>query len=332
MERRRDARASHVHGAASRERAGARPARRRQHVGEGRRAQSARSRIRCTLHQRLGLGSRDDRAGGAPRGAPRAAARLAEAREALRRGDGRRAALALLDPGAPTPSVETLLHAFLPAKFIDHTHADAILALADQPDGEALCRQVFGAGLVWVPYVMPGFTLAPRVADAFEAARKGRVGDRARAARHLHVRRDREGELRADDRRRHARRARDRGQAAHRDDARRGHRARDRVAHPPAHSRRARARQRRAARAWADSARARDRRGPRVLGSQPRRGARRDRLLDAGSRASHQARGALRSRSGLSSLEGLGRRIEGLVRSTARTTTRTSTRCARRRT
>jgi rhamnose utilization protein RhaD (predicted bifunctional aldolase and dehydrogenase)/NAD(P)-dependent dehydrogenase (short-subunit alcohol dehydrogenase family) len=76
----------------------------------------------------------------------------------------------LLDASAPTPSVETLLHAFLPHRFIDHTHADAILALADQPDGERLCREVFGASLVWVPYVMPGFTLAKRTAEAYEAA------------------------------------------------------------------------------------------------------------------------------------------------------------------
>jgi rhamnose utilization protein RhaD (predicted bifunctional aldolase and dehydrogenase)/NAD(P)-dependent dehydrogenase (short-subunit alcohol dehydrogenase family) len=80
---------------------------------------------------------------------------------------------ALLDPSAPTPSVETLLHAFLPAKYVDHTHADAVLALADQPDGERLCRNVYKDGLVWVPYVMPGFSLAPRVAAAFEAARNG---------------------------------------------------------------------------------------------------------------------------------------------------------------
>jgi rhamnose utilization protein RhaD (predicted bifunctional aldolase and dehydrogenase)/NAD(P)-dependent dehydrogenase (short-subunit alcohol dehydrogenase family) len=76
----------------------------------------------------------------------------------------------LLDSSAPTPSVETLLHAFLPAKYIDHTHADAVLALADQPDGEKLCRQAFGHGLVWVPYVMPGFTLAKLTAEAYEAA------------------------------------------------------------------------------------------------------------------------------------------------------------------
>ena len=78
--------------------------------------------------------------------------------------------LNLLDANAPTPSVETLLHAYLPARFIDHTHADAILALADQPDGERLCRDVFGANLVWVPYVMPGFQLAKRCAAAFETA------------------------------------------------------------------------------------------------------------------------------------------------------------------
>ncbi|HEY2517121.1 MAG TPA: bifunctional aldolase/short-chain dehydrogenase [Polyangiaceae bacterium] len=76
----------------------------------------------------------------------------------------------LLDAAAPTPSVETLLHAFLPHRFIDHTHADAILALADQPDGEKVCREIFGNALVWVPYVMPGFLLAKRTADAYEAA------------------------------------------------------------------------------------------------------------------------------------------------------------------
>ncbi len=74
----------------------------------------------------------------------------------------------LLDASAPNPSVETLLHAFLPARFIDHTHADAILALCDQPDGERICASIFGRGLVWVPYVMPGFALAKRCAEAFE--------------------------------------------------------------------------------------------------------------------------------------------------------------------
>jgi rhamnose utilization protein RhaD (predicted bifunctional aldolase and dehydrogenase)/NAD(P)-dependent dehydrogenase (short-subunit alcohol dehydrogenase family) len=78
--------------------------------------------------------------------------------------------LALLDAAAPTPSIETLLHAYLPARFVDHTHADAVLAVADQPDAQAICRTIYGPGLVWVPYVMPGFTLALRCAEAFEAA------------------------------------------------------------------------------------------------------------------------------------------------------------------
>ncbi|HEY8041609.1 MAG TPA: class II aldolase/adducin family protein, partial [Polyangiaceae bacterium] len=74
----------------------------------------------------------------------------------------------LLDASAPNPSVETLLHAFLPARFIDHTHADAILALCDQPDGKKLFADLFGAGLVWIPYVMPGFALARRCIEAYE--------------------------------------------------------------------------------------------------------------------------------------------------------------------
>ncbi len=77
--------------------------------------------------------------------------------------------LNLLDASAPNPSVEALLHAFLPARFVDHTHADGILALADQPDAKRIFTDLFGKGLVWVPYVMPGFALAKRCAQAFEA-------------------------------------------------------------------------------------------------------------------------------------------------------------------
>jgi rhamnose utilization protein RhaD (predicted bifunctional aldolase and dehydrogenase) len=74
----------------------------------------------------------------------------------------------LLDPAAPNPSIETLLHAWIPARFVDHTHADAVLALADQPEGRKIFTQLFGKGLVWVPYVMPGFALAKRCAQAFD--------------------------------------------------------------------------------------------------------------------------------------------------------------------
>ena len=75
----------------------------------------------------------------------------------------------LLDSTAPNPSVETLLHAFLPHKFVDHTHADAVLAISDQPDGEAICEYVFGGRVALVPYIMPGFALARRCAELFTA-------------------------------------------------------------------------------------------------------------------------------------------------------------------
>jgi rhamnose utilization protein RhaD (predicted bifunctional aldolase and dehydrogenase)/NAD(P)-dependent dehydrogenase (short-subunit alcohol dehydrogenase family) len=75
----------------------------------------------------------------------------------------------LVDPSAPNPSVEALLHAFLPHKFVDHTHSTAVLALTDQPDGEALCREVFGTRVGYVPYVMPGFGLAKAAAAVFDA-------------------------------------------------------------------------------------------------------------------------------------------------------------------
>jgi rhamnose utilization protein RhaD (predicted bifunctional aldolase and dehydrogenase)/NAD(P)-dependent dehydrogenase (short-subunit alcohol dehydrogenase family) len=72
----------------------------------------------------------------------------------------------LLDSRAPNPSVETLLHAFVPHKFIDHTHANAVLAVSDQPNGIALCREIFGPTMVVLDYVMPGFKLAKAVAEA----------------------------------------------------------------------------------------------------------------------------------------------------------------------
>jgi rhamnose utilization protein RhaD (predicted bifunctional aldolase and dehydrogenase)/NAD(P)-dependent dehydrogenase (short-subunit alcohol dehydrogenase family) len=61
------------------------------------------------------------------------------------------------------------LHAFIPHRFVDHTHSTAVLALTDQPDGEALCREVFGARVGYVPYVMPGFGLAKAAAQVFDA-------------------------------------------------------------------------------------------------------------------------------------------------------------------
>ena len=74
----------------------------------------------------------------------------------------------LIDPMAPNPSVETLLHAFLPHAFVDHTHSTAILSLVDQPNGAELCTEVYDGRMGIVPYVMPGFALAQKAAEVFE--------------------------------------------------------------------------------------------------------------------------------------------------------------------
>src|SRR3954447_5517119 len=75
----------------------------------------------------------------------------------------------LLDPGAPNPSVETLLHAFLPHKYVDHTHSTAVLSLADQPDAAERCADLYGRRMGLVPYIMPGVLLAKKAAEVFEA-------------------------------------------------------------------------------------------------------------------------------------------------------------------
>ena len=74
--------------------------------------------------------------------------------------------------GAPAPSVETILHAVLPHNFVDHTHADAVLAITNTADGEARIREIYGDDVVIVPYVMPGFDLAKACARKFEAEAK----------------------------------------------------------------------------------------------------------------------------------------------------------------
>jgi rhamnose utilization protein RhaD (predicted bifunctional aldolase and dehydrogenase)/NAD(P)-dependent dehydrogenase (short-subunit alcohol dehydrogenase family) len=104
----------------------------------------------------------------------------------------------MLDSRAPNPSVETLLHAFLPHTYIDHSHADAILAVVDQPEAERLCREIFGDRLAIVPYVMPGFALAKLAAEVHEANPKAEgllllshglftYGDTARESYERHI-------------------------------------------------------------------------------------------------------------------------------------------------
>jgi rhamnose utilization protein RhaD (predicted bifunctional aldolase and dehydrogenase)/NAD(P)-dependent dehydrogenase (short-subunit alcohol dehydrogenase family) len=77
---------------------------------------------------------------------------------------------AMTDPSAPTPSVETILHAILPYRFVDHTHADALLAITNTTDGEKRVREIYGDSVVVLPYVMPGFDLARVAAERFPAA------------------------------------------------------------------------------------------------------------------------------------------------------------------
>ena len=74
----------------------------------------------------------------------------------------------LLDPSAPSPSVEAILHAIMPAKFIDHTHTDAIITLTNNPRGDEIVKGLFPDCLV-LPYIMPGFILSKQVNDALKA-------------------------------------------------------------------------------------------------------------------------------------------------------------------
>ena len=84
---------------------------------------------------------------------------------------------ARLDPAAPQPSVETLLHAFLPYRAVQHSHADAIVTLTNLADGEAHVREVFGDRVGIVPYVMPGFDLARAIVEIWrEQYRDGLEG------------------------------------------------------------------------------------------------------------------------------------------------------------
>jgi rhamnose utilization protein RhaD (predicted bifunctional aldolase and dehydrogenase)/NAD(P)-dependent dehydrogenase (short-subunit alcohol dehydrogenase family) len=75
----------------------------------------------------------------------------------------------LLDSTSPNPSVETLLHAFLPHTYVDHTHASAMLSLADLPNVKDVVAEIFGDLLVCVPFIMPGFELAKVAAEVYDA-------------------------------------------------------------------------------------------------------------------------------------------------------------------
>jgi rhamnulose-1-phosphate aldolase/alcohol dehydrogenase len=71
-----------------------------------------------------------------------------------------------LAPDMPRGSIETLLHAFTPARHVDHTHPDAINMICGAVDGERLARECFGEEMIWIPYIRPGFQLAKQVGMA----------------------------------------------------------------------------------------------------------------------------------------------------------------------
>ncbi|MFQ5691669.1 MAG: bifunctional aldolase/short-chain dehydrogenase [Nitrospinota bacterium] len=83
----------------------------------------------------------------------------------------------LTNAAAPSPSVETILHAILPYKYVDHTHADAVVAVTNTEDGRERIGEIYGDRVVVVPYVMPGFDLARAVAGRFpQEAGEGTLG------------------------------------------------------------------------------------------------------------------------------------------------------------
>ena len=78
----------------------------------------------------------------------------------------------LINANAPNPSVETLLHAYLPFKFVDHTHSNAFLSILNQPNSQSLIKKIFGNKLGIVPYIMPGFSLAKECFKVFNKDEK----------------------------------------------------------------------------------------------------------------------------------------------------------------
>jgi len=76
----------------------------------------------------------------------------------------------LLNTAAPTPSIETLVHAFLPHRYVDHSHADAVLAVTNRPGGASAAREAMGPDVAVLEYVQPGFELAKAVIDLVERA------------------------------------------------------------------------------------------------------------------------------------------------------------------
>lgn len=74
----------------------------------------------------------------------------------------------MIDANHPRSSIETLLHAFLPYKHVDHTHPDAIISIACADNGQEIAREIYGDRFVWVPYIRPGFMLSKMIAEGVQ--------------------------------------------------------------------------------------------------------------------------------------------------------------------
>src|SRR5690625_4880312 len=75
----------------------------------------------------------------------------------------------MTDANHPKSSIETLLHAFLPFRHVDHTHPDAIISICCADNGKEIAEKIFGKRFVWVPYIRPGFLLSKMIAEAVES-------------------------------------------------------------------------------------------------------------------------------------------------------------------
>ena len=116
----------------------------------------------------------------------------------------------LLDPGGVRPSIETLLHGFVNAPAVVHTHADAIVSLTNNENARETLADVFGGDVIALDYRRPGFGISRDVAERDREASRGE-GAAARQARHDLLGRHRQGRVRGDDRAHHARRGSHRG-------------------------------------------------------------------------------------------------------------------------
>ncbi len=125
---------------------------------------------RAPLHQGKRVRPRDDHRARLRACPARRPARPLETRSLSDTEMARQMRVATIDPQSPAPSVEAILHAILPFRFVDHTHPDALISVMNTPSGRARVEELYGDSVVVVEYVMPGFALAKRCVEAWAEA------------------------------------------------------------------------------------------------------------------------------------------------------------------